>query len=446
MMAEGRKGQGRAADQLQWVPDILGPDYQAATLFVPTRETADAGSGGAGKRGAGKGGGGKGGGGSSGAEPSHHFGTTVSYPEAGDSAPPHGRTKNSGTETLNAAETAAPGALYRATLVRHRPATLSTAVPGPAVLFLHGWSDYFFNTELAEFFTSRGYAFYALDLHNHGRSLGSTEMGGYVGNLADYDAEILAAHSAIAQDQGALTALGLMPHAGIHGVSPQVRDGITVGPSHSQNGSDHSQSSENHPIILMGHSTGGLIATLWAHHHPGLVSHLILNSPWLEIQGGAAIRRAATPLVQWADLRPLMRMRVPERSFYWRGISNQAYGEWPVDKTLRPPHAFPVRAGWMKAILAAQQEVATGLGLPMPIFVILSSKSMLGPVWSDAMLHADVVLDVRALALRTLSLGHSVTLERLDGALHEVFLSSKPVRTDGYARLERWLRGYVRQP
>lgn len=316
--------------------------------------------------------------------------------------------------------------MYRATLVRHRP--VAGAAPGHtpsgrAVLFIHGWSDYFFNTGLAEFFTARGYSFYALDLHNHGRSLDSPELGGYVADLADYDAEILAAHATIATETAEAEAGA--EAAGAAGAAPAA----TAHPDRR--------------IILLGHSTGGLIATLWAHHHPGLVSHLVLNSPWLEIQGGAAIRRAATPLVQLADLRPLMRMRVPERSFYWRGISAEAYGEWHVDKALRPPHAFPVRAGWMKAILAAQQEVATGLKLPMPVLVLLSAKSLLGPVWTDQMLQADVVLDVRSLALRTLSLGNSVTLERLDGAIHEVFLSSKPVRDEAYKRLDRWLRGYV---
>ena len=47
-----------------------------------------------------------------------------------------------------------------ATLV-HRPA--EGAARG-AVLYLHGFVDYFFQTHLAEFVTARGMDFYALDL------------------------------------------------------------------------------------------------------------------------------------------------------------------------------------------------------------------------------------------------------------------------------------------
>ena len=66
------------------------------------------------------------------------------------------------------------------------------------MLFLHGWSDYFFNEELAEFWTGQGFAFFALDMHNHGRSLQAGPHGGYVADLDDYDAEITAAIGIIA--------------------------------------------------------------------------------------------------------------------------------------------------------------------------------------------------------------------------------------------------------
>ncbi|MGH3356943.1 MAG: alpha/beta hydrolase, partial [Nocardioidaceae bacterium] len=40
-----------------------------------------------------------------------------------------------------------------------------------AVLHLHGFCDYFFQTEMAEFYLDLGFDFYALDLRKCGRSL-----------------------------------------------------------------------------------------------------------------------------------------------------------------------------------------------------------------------------------------------------------------------------------
>ena len=40
-----------------------------------------------------------------------------------------------------------------------------------AVLYLHGWNDYFFQTHVADAFSAAGFAFYALDLRRYGRSL-----------------------------------------------------------------------------------------------------------------------------------------------------------------------------------------------------------------------------------------------------------------------------------
>jgi alpha-beta hydrolase superfamily lysophospholipase len=105
--------------------------------------------------------------------------------------------------------------------------------------------------------------------------------------------------------------------------------------------------------------------------------------------------------------------------------------------------AFPVRAGWLSAVLAGQSKVARGLGIEVPILVLLSAASANGMVWSEAMRRTDAVLDVNTLAVRAMSLGRTITLEKIDGALHDVFLSSPKVRADAYARLSRWIRGYV---
>ena len=87
--------------------------------------------------------------------------------------------------------------------------------------------------------------------------------------------------------------------------------------------------------------------------------------------------------------------------------------------------------------------MARGLNIDVPVLVLISGASANGMFWKESMRSTDVVLDVNMIALRALSLGRTVTLERIDGALHDVFLSAPPVRADAYARLARWIRGYV---
>lgn len=321
------------------------------------------------------------------------------------------------------------GVQRTATLVRFRPETPVGEGPvgGPAtgsgerpaprrtVLFLHGWSDYFFNVDLAQFWTRHGYEFYALDMHNHGRSLRPDAPGGFVANLADYDAEIEYAIGIIRSD-----------------VSPGEQ-------AHQSPGAG----GESMLLTMMGHSTGGLVAALWVSNHPGTVSHLVLNSPWLEMHGSSLVRRAASTMVgPVARFRPEAVLRLPERGFYWRTISSSADGEWALDDRFRPPMAFPLRAGWLSAVLSGHAKVARGLAIEVPILVLLSRGSATGPFWTEEMRRTDAVLDVNIIALRALTLGRTVTVERIDGALHDVFLSPAGIRADAYERLTRWLRGY----
>lgn len=306
---------------------------------------------------------------------------------------------------LNIGRQSEPGRV--ATLVRHLPAD-QASMPGQAILFIHGWSDYFFNTELAEFFTGLGVAFYALDLHNHGRSLRIGNLGGFVGDLAEYDTELDASIQVVAEDL----------QARYGGLAPKV--------------------------ALMGHSTGGLVAALWTSRHPETVSHLILNSPWLEMHGSSFIRHATYSMVEpFARRWPQSRIKLPERNFYWRSISASADGEWQLDDALRPPLAFPIRFGWMSAILAGQSQVAKGLNIGVPILVLMSARSLNGPRWREGMRSADAVLDIQTMAARAITLGESVTIEKIDGGLHDVLLSERSVRDLAYSRLLRWLRGYM---
>jgi len=71
-----------------------------------------------------------------------------------------------------------------------------------AVLYIHGWNDYFFQTHVADWWDTLGYDFYALDLRRYGRSLRTGLMGGYIEDLGEYDLEIDAAVERVARHHG----------------------------------------------------------------------------------------------------------------------------------------------------------------------------------------------------------------------------------------------------
>ncbi len=74
--------------------------------------------------------------------------------------------------------------------VVHRPAAEPT---DRAVLHVHGFADYFFHTEYAEWWTARGYDFYAVDLRKYGRSLRDHQTPNYVEDLKEYYEDLDAA-------------------------------------------------------------------------------------------------------------------------------------------------------------------------------------------------------------------------------------------------------------
>jgi len=97
----------------------------------------------------------------------------------------------------------------------------------------------------------------------------------------------------------------------------------------------------------------------------------------------------------------------------------------------------------VNAILAGHARVAAGLKIPVPMCVLLSARTAVPSRWSDELTSADTVLVVDDIARAALKLGPSVTVERIDGALHDVFLSRHDAREIAYHRLDRWVTGFV---
>ncbi|WP_424937631.1 MULTISPECIES: alpha/beta hydrolase [Bacteria] len=365
-----------------------------------------------------------------------------------------------------------------ATLVRALPhrSRWQRIIGGPRsladvdVLYVHGWSDYFFQKRLARFWTERGARFFALDLRKYGRSLRQGQTPGYISDLGVYDEDIAAALAEMgipvprsqafpSSEAGASAAPGGAEDAGR---APTSRGAPAAAVAEADDRADRTGEAtpavpgERHVsrrrqgrtrrLVLLGHSTGGLTLSLWAARHPGVADAVILNSPWLEFQLPRLTRETIAPLVGLqARYRPRERAPQLDLGYYTRAQQEVSDPDDPTEVNLdwRPEQTMAVHAGWLHAILAGHAAIAAGTCIDAPVCVMLSARSLLPTSWSEELTRVDSVLVVDDIARAALKLGPSVTIERIDGALHDVFLSRREARDEAYARLDRWVTGWA---
>lgn len=272
-----------------------------------------------------------------------------------------------------------------------------------AVLYVHGWNDYFFQAHLADFWARQGFDFYAVDLRRYGRNLRPGLFAGYITDLQHYAAELDGAYDRIV--------------AGGHDL-----------------------------ITLMGHSTGGLTAALWAHATERAVNGVVLNSPWLDMQGPSILSTAISPLVSGvAAYKPTSAIQMTDTGLYWQSISDEERGEWHIDRAYKSTQVFAIRFAWVKAILAGQGVVEDGLDIDTPVLAMMSTESnMTATKWDDSLHSVDMVLDCDRLAAMSWRLGRHVTIARIKGGMHDLTLSPHPVRDEVFAEISRWVKTYVR--
>jgi alpha-beta hydrolase superfamily lysophospholipase len=272
-----------------------------------------------------------------------------------------------------------------------------------AVLHVHGFSDYFFQKEQAEWWTGRGYDFYALDLRKYGRSLLPHQTPNYVEDLTTYYEEIDEAWRLITE-----------------------RDGHTE-------------------MIVTAHSTGGLTMPLWAHdRQPTQLAGMMLNSPWLDLQGSPLLRVVGTPVLKQIGGRyPRLHIKRHVSGIYARSLHRDHEGEWDFELNLKPLTSFPVYAGWLKAIREGHARLHEGLDVPAPVLVLSSDQTHWTVHMTEEAHTSDLVLDVKQIRHWSTAVGTDVTYKAIAGARHDVLLSLPEVRGKAYDTIERWLTAWV---
>lgn len=280
------------------------------------------------------------------------------------------------------------------------PDSVPASGPRGAVLHVHGFADYFFQTGYADWWAARGWEFHALDLRKYGRSLLPGQTANYVTDLADYFPELDLAWQAVS--------------------APGV------------------------PVVVSAHSTGGLTLPLWLRERGHRPAAMVLNSPWFDLKGPWLLRTLGTGVLDQVGRRTPMR-EIPRKvsGLYARSLHREHEGEFDFDLSWKPLQSWPVYAGWLRAVRRGHAELHRGLGLTVPSLVLSSARTGSPAEMSEEVHTTDIVLDVEQIRRWAPALGTHVTSIAIPDARHDVWLSREPARRRAFAELETWVSAYV---
>ena len=275
-----------------------------------------------------------------------------------------------------------------------------------AVLAVHGYTDYFFNTALADHFAAHGHRFYGIDLHKCGRSWREGQTPHFTTDLSRYDRELELAVAAIAAQ------------------NPGTR------------------------VLVYGHSTGGLVVSLWLDRvrrrgDTGAlgVAGLVLNSPFLDLNGPSILRTrtTATAVGAASKVAKTRILRQPGKGGYGLTLHRDYHGEFDYNLRWKPIGGFPITVGWINAIRRGQSQLHRGLDVGVPNLVLRSDHSVAEDAGTDVIQRGDAVLDVAHIARWAGCIGNRQTIVPVTDAKHDVFLSLAQPRAAAYAELDSWL-------
>ena len=266
-----------------------------------------------------------------------------------------------------------------------------------AVVYVHGYMDYFFQRHLADFFIDKNISFYAVELRKYGSSIKKHQHENFCKDVREYYEELTFVLKK-AKEKG----------------------------------------HEN--IILHGHSTGGLIATHYLIHaqERALVSAAILNSPFFAFNASNIAKRLLSVVVPIGKLFPFVKFtRLP--ALYTESLHKDYKGRWDFNLNYKPIPSFVSYFGWMRAILHAQNEIYSKRVEDLPSLILHSERSYFKNSWSEEMQQADAVLNVKDIVHYGEMIYQNVTIVSVKNALHDIVLSSDDVIERYFSEISSWL-------
>lgn len=278
-----------------------------------------------------------------------------------------------------------------------------------AFLYIHGFNDYFFQSEMGERFVDSGYNFYAVDLRRYGRSREPWQYPFNIRNMEEYFADIDSAMVAIR------------------------RDGNT-------------------DITLGGHSTGGLTVTLYGVTKGSDcdADRIVTDSPFYAWNFNSFYRNMLIPAVSGlGGLFPNSKIKQSRCDGYAWSLLKEYKGQWVYNTDWKMIYSPPVTMSWIRAVSRAQKGVVDkAQNLKVPLLVMHSSRKVDGCNWDSTFMFGDAVLDPAMIRDRGEKIARRsaspVTVCEIDSGLHDLILSLRPHRDAAYDSIFSFIRATSR--
>lgn len=258
-----------------------------------------------------------------------------------------------------------------------------------AVLYLHGYNDYFFQYQMGDSVIAHGMDFYAVELRKYGRSKLENQTWFELKDLSEYYADI---DSAIARIKAAGT----------------------------------------EDIYFLAHSTGGLIASLYLNdrQEESSIKAAVFNSPFLDFNFSKVVRNGLIPTL--AFFRPVagkLKISQGKSRIYANSLLKDYEGEWEFDTLMKFPVSPSVSINWLSAIKRGHRRVKKGLNIACPVLVLSSDASNGDAATSDR------VLNYKHIMKRADRLGNNISKNTIHNGKHDLALSIKPARDEFYRQM-----------
>lgn len=261
------------------------------------------------------------------------------------------------------------------TLIRYN--SIGSNHPGAVVVIIHGIGEHSGRYDhLARFFSGRGWAVFTYDQRGHGWSEGKR---GHVKHFQDY-----------LQDLDQMVGIAKSAYPGL-------------------------------PVILFGHSMGGVVAALYALDHPVGLTDLILSSPGFV----SAVKVPPGKLLAAAVLSRLL----PSASFSsGLAASLLSHDRQEVDRYVNDPlNHGQISSRWAVEFLKAGREcLRRAADLRMPLLIIHGQDDQIVDCRGS-----QEFFDKSGSKLKNLAL--------LPGLYHECFNELAEGREQAYTALAEWL-------